>query len=344
MKKRIITAACVLCLILVCAGITAASYISKKIPENPAGTIGNTAGNLYNGGLFCENGGLVYFANAYDGFALYSMNADGTDIKKLISADISNINADSSFLYYYQDSLGGGNEFGFVLNSSGVYRTRKEKPKSSVCLDRISAKYVLLADNDIYYAGAGSELSVRRVSTDGDNKETLLDFDIIPAGVQDGALYYTKNSNDWHLMAMDLKTNTSRQVLAEEVYMPVIEGNMIYCIDIHDNYSLVSINISDGTKTILDSDRTDLINAADNYIYYQTSGDTPQLKRIRRDGTDMEVVAEGAFNKINATSQYIYFTRFGTDTPVYMTPAFGAVNVTTFDAASQAAIEESQKK
>lgn len=344
MKKRMITIACILCIVLICTGITVTSRINKKIPENPDGTVGNTAGNLYNGGLFCENDGYVYFANAYDNYALYSMKADETEMKKLVSTEVSSINADGKYLYYYQNSSGGGTGFGFVLDSSGVFRAGKKNAENSACLDRVSGKYVLLADNDVYYTSAGSEISLKRVSTDGKNKETLLELDILPVSVQNSTFYYMNNAKDLHLMALDLKTNTSRQVLSEDVYMPIIEGNTVYCIDIHDNYSLISLNISDGTKTTLDSDRTDLLNVTDNYIYYQTSGDTPQLKRIRRNGTDMEVIAEGVYNNINATSQYVYFTKFGASTPIYKTPAFGIVNVTTFDAASQAALNETTKK
>ena len=57
-----------------------AVYIGGKIPMNDAGTTGNTAGNLNNGGLFCESDGKVYFANAYDGGALYCMNPNETEI------------------------------------------------------------------------------------------------------------------------------------------------------------------------------------------------------------------------------------------------------------------------
>ncbi len=145
-------------------------------------------------------------------------------------------------------------------------------------------------------------------------------------------------------MALDLNTKTSRQVIAEDVYMPIIEGNVVYGIDIHDNYALISLNVTDGTKKLLDTGRIDLLNVTNDYIYYQTSGNTPQLKRIRRDGSGMEVVAEGVYSNINATSQYVYFTQFGYTTPIYKTPVNGPVQVTTFERASQAAIEEANKK
>lgn len=342
MKKRVIIIICVVFLILICAGIGIVNHQNKKVPKNPVGTVGNTAGNLYNNGLFCENDGYVYFANAYDNNALYSMRPDESEMKKLISTEVSSINADGKYLYYYQGGSGSGTGLGYVISTTGVYRATKKNSQNPVCLDRALGKYVLLADNTVYYTDSDAKVSLKRVSKDGKDKKVLLELDILPVSVQNSTFYYMNNADNLHLMALDLNTGSSRQVLAYDVYMPIIEGNTIYGIDVHDNYSLISMNVTDGTRTLLDSDRTDMINVTDNYIYYQTSGETPQLKRIRRDGSDMEVVADGVYSNINATSQYVYFTKFGSDIPVYRTPTYGAVNVTNFDAASQAAIRETK--
>ena len=344
MKKRVITIICVVFAILICIGIGFFNHRNSSVPKNPVGTVGNTAGNLYNKGLFCENDGLVYFANAYDSNALYVMRSDESEMKKLISTEVSSINADGKYLYYYQGGSGSGTGLGYVISTTGVYRAAKQNSKNIVCLDRALGKYVLLADNTVYYTDSAEKVSLKKVSTDGKDKEVLLELDILPVSVQDSTFFYMNNADNLHLMALDLNTGSSRQVLASDIYMPIVEGNTIYGIDIHDNYSLISMNAIDGTKTLLDSDRTDMINVTDTYIYYQTSGDTPQLKRIRRDGSDMEVVADGIYSNINATSQYVYFTKFGNDVPVYKTPVYGAVNVTSFDTASQAAIQEISKK
>lgn len=344
MKRKIIITICIICIVLAGAGLGVANYITHRIPENPPGTVGNTSGNLYNGGLFCENDGYVYFANAYDSNALYCMKPDESDMKKLIYTEVSSLNADGKFLYYYQGGSGSGSGLGFLVSTTGVYRASKKDPSNSACLDRVNGKYVLLADNNVYYTNSGDVTSLNVVSTNGKNKDTLLTLDILPVSVQNSVFYYMNNDKDLHLMALDLKTKSSRQVLAEDVYMPIIEGNTVYGIDVHDNYSLISINALDGTKTLLDDARVDMLNVADGYIYYQTSGDTPQLKRIRRDGTGMEVVADGTYTNINATSQYVYFTKFGSATPVYKCSVQGPVNVTTFDAASQAAMDSPKEE
>lgn len=347
LKTKLAIIACAACIAAVIATIGIISAIRMSVPENPAGTIGNSSGNLYNRGLFCENDGKVYFANPYDGYALYSMNTDETEIKKLTSTAVSSINADSKHLYYYQ---GGASEEAtsglgtLVSTTTGVYRAQKDGAKYPTCLDRVLGKYVVLVGNDIYYTASDDIISLKKVTTKGKDKETLLETDILPVCVQNSTLYYINNTDNLRLMAFDLRTRTSRQVLTEEIYMPIVEGNVVYGIDIHNNYSLVSINLTDKTKTLLDSTRTDMLNLTDYYIYYQTVGDNPQLKRMRRDGSGIEVVADGTYNSINSTSQYVYFSAFGSPTPLYKTPSMGAPRVTTFDAALQAAVSENLKK
>lgn len=344
MKRRII-AAIIICLVII-AGVTLTivGRNAKRIPVNPTGTIGNTSGNLYNGGLFCESDGYVYFANPYDASALYSMRPDETEMKKLSPTQVASINADGTFLYYYQSGSGGSAGLGFLVSTSGIYRLRKNNPKDVFCLDRALGKYVIMADNTVYYTSADEGVALKSVGIDGENKETLLDLDILPVSVQNSIFYYINNEDNLHLMAYDLKAKSSRQVTLEDIYMPIIDGNIVYGIDIHNDYSLVKFDISSGEKTLLDSDRTDMINLTRDYIYYQTSGKTPQLKRIKRDGSGMEVVKDGAHSNINATSAYVYFSEFNIPMPVYKTPVSGPINITTFETASTAAIEEIAKQ
>ena len=56
-------------------------FLTSKVTMNEDYVSGNSAGNLNNGGFFCESNGRVYFANAYDNNTLYSMNADGPDFR-----------------------------------------------------------------------------------------------------------------------------------------------------------------------------------------------------------------------------------------------------------------------
>lgn len=341
MKKKfiiapLIAAAC----IALAVAVTLSARSRNSVPENPDTLFGNTSGNLYNGGMFCESDGYVYFSNPYDNNALYRMRPDESEAERLITSQTSSINADSKYLYFYQSGSGSGAGFAYVVSSTGVYRAQKDDPKNITCLDKIVGEHVVLAGNFVFYTRAGDTVALARIDTSGENREIVLEKDILPACVDGSYFYYTNNDgSNLHVMAMNRNTGSSRKALAEDIYMPIVEGETLYGIDVHNDYALVRINLSDGSKLTLDAARTDILNVTDSYIYYQTSGPQPQLRRIGKDGSNMEVVADGAYNTINATSRYVYFTRFNNALPIYKTPVSGAVNVTTFDVASEAALK-----
>lgn len=107
----------ILIIILVLGLLMAPKYLLKeRIETYPDDTIGNTAGNLNNGGYFCEADGVVYFANFYDNGTLYRMTPDESGIRKLNNQTIRFLNAAGSHLYYFQE----GNEYYMVKNSWGT--------------------------------------------------------------------------------------------------------------------------------------------------------------------------------------------------------------------------------
>ena len=77
MKKKISIIIAVIVIIALIAAAAIFHYLSNRTHFNEGYGNGNTAGNLYNGGLFCEYDGTVYFSNPSDGGKLYSMSPDG---------------------------------------------------------------------------------------------------------------------------------------------------------------------------------------------------------------------------------------------------------------------------
>ncbi len=338
MKRKGIIIFSVVCIILVLFSIGIVVRLQSRIEPNPVGTVGNTAGNLYNGGVFCENDGYVYFSNPHDGNALYRMLPDETEQEKLIATEIGSINAAGDYIYFYQKGSGSGEGFGYVFDSTGVFRAEKKNPKRITCLDQIRGSHLVLADNTLYYNTISSADgdSLKKVDMDGENMEVLLKAPVTPACIDRSTLYFANADGNNHLMSLSAGSKNAAAFLAEDVYMPIVDGSTIYYIDMHNNYALASFDSLTGTKTFLTREWVDTYNISDSYIYYQTAGDAPQLKRMSKDGTFSEAVADGAYYNISLTSQYAYFTKFGTDRPIYKTPVNGAVFVSTLQATPQA--------
>ena len=91
--KRIIA---IVVAIGIVAGLGFYKYLNTVTYYNEPGTNGNTIGNLYGNGLFCESDGVVYFSNPNDKGRIYKMNPDESDIE-IVADAISGI-CDNFFL------------------------------------------------------------------------------------------------------------------------------------------------------------------------------------------------------------------------------------------------------
>lgn len=321
--------------------------LSSRIPMNDEFTTGNTPGNLNNGGYFCEMDGRVYFANAYDNFALYSMNPDETDLDKYNEGAVSSINAAGNYLYYAQVS--GGTDSGGIggaVRMAGIYRSNL-KGKSVVGLDRCDIVSMQLCGNYLYYEKYDKQIgtSLDKVRIDKKDKQTVAEAIINPNCYLDGKIYYNGAAEDHYLHALDIATDRDSVVWQGNIWNPIVQNGYVYYMDVAENYRLCRYNLSTGVVEVLTNDRIDMFNVYDNYIYYQvSSSDAPALKRMLTDGSAQETVRDGVYQNINITSHYVYFNSFNESTPVYKTSTYGPVNVTTFDAAREAALENMDLK
>lgn len=335
----IISITCVILILLILL-----ATLSGRITLNDENTSGNTAGNLNNGGFFCELDGRVYFANAYDNNALYSMNADETDMQKLNSSPVSSINAAGKYLYFAMTSgsnTSGGDGLGYMMKTSGIYRSNL-KGKSVVNLDRCHIVSMQLCGNYLYYEkydnSAGTSLD--KIMINKKEKQTVTNEIINPNCYVNGKIYYQGTTKDHYLHALDTSTDKDSVIWQGNIWNPIVQDGYVYYMDVSENYRLCRYSLSENIVEVLTNDRIDMFNVYGSYIYYQvSSADAPALKRMIIDGSSQEIVREGVFQNINITSNYVYFNGFNESIPVYRTSTFGPVNVTTFEAAKQAALQ-----
>lgn len=319
--------------------------LSGRVRLNDKNTVGNTPGNLNNGGYFCESKGRVYFANAYDNYALYSMSSNESDVRKLHSGSTSFISVGDSFLYYAMTNSAGGSDLGSARGSYGIYRS-KLNGKGVTGMDRCHIVGMQLCGSYLYYGKLDpkSTISLEKIRIDKKEKQTVnSNAKISPNCYVNGTIYYGGTDKDHYLHALDTATDSERVIWQGNLWNPIYQDGYVYYMDVGSNYRLCRYSTYDQVVEVLTNERIDLFNVYDNYIYYQTNSKTaPALKRMLIDGSAQELVREGVYQNINITTQYVYFNSFNEPTPVYKTSTYGAVNVTTFDAGMQAALKETE--
>lgn len=335
--------------LLVLIGITilkktmANKYI---ISSNEPYQVGSEYGNIYNNGLYGEEDGRVYFANPYDGGALYSMNADQSDMKKIASGNVSNINVLNGYVYYFSSTSGDKAGLGFVRNGRGLYRT-DVNGKDTFAMAKCTTDGMLLVGDYLYFldfaegSNDSAYVTLQKVSINNEDQQLVLDEHINIGGYANGQLYYGGVSSEHKLHTYDVNTGATKQIYDVNVYMPVVSSGYVYYLDLDNDYHLTSMSLSDGSRLDLSGERVDTFNIYGGVLYYQNCNPNEYaLKRINADGTNLEIVKKGVYKNINVTSTYTYFQEFANDLPVYYTPTTGTVNIQSFDAARDAAISQ----
>ncbi len=288
-------------------------YINTVTYFNEPGTVGNTTGNLYGNGLFCENDGVVYFANPNDYSRIYKMNPDESDIEVLANDSVYFINADSHYLYYSRNGNRDYSQMGFLnVNINSLCRMSKRNGKV-IILDDANCNAAALCDNKIVYFHYDAEdaTSVYTVKIDGSEREQLTKSAIDPRCIYNGRLYYSGVEHDHNLHSMNLDSKDSAFVSSENLWLPIIDGNNLYYMNLDDKNRVYRSTLSGENKTGITTYGTSGYNVAGNYLYYQSiKGNPDGIYRVDLTSGAEILLAEGEYNNINVTSKYVYFADY----------------------------------
>ncbi|MCI8327957.1 MAG: DUF5050 domain-containing protein [Lachnospiraceae bacterium] len=319
----------VLVVILLTSGIL--YFLNSRTKLNESYVNGNTAGNLYNGGLFCENGDTLYFANPADHFRLYSMPIDGGPAKKLSKDTVTFINADKNYIYYARNNKNDNSDFSFLRwNNNSLCRIKKNG-KNFVVVENEPSMYVSLLGNYLYYLHYDKDTatSMYRVKIDGSEKEMVEDQPYYTCSTNGSYLYYNGLKNDHHIYSLNTATGNSQTLYDGNCWMPIVDGNVAYYMDVDHNYRLAKVNLNTKETQILTDERIDCFNLYGDYIYYARN-EEPALCRMKIDGSEQEELIDGMFTDINITSHFVYFRQLNEPNTFYRTPTSGDAKVTVF--------------
>lgn len=312
MKKWIIG----LVVVLAIGALAFASYqaSNKETLYNEGFVNGNTAGNLYNGGKFCEYNGVIYFSNPNDGGKLYSMDMNGQNLCKLTNDTATYINVDDNYIYYIRNNTGDGIDYNFFsFYQNALVRVSKDG-KETLILDTDPCLYASLIGNYIYYIHYDEQdaSTLYKVCIDGTGKQKVASEAFYTCNADGQYFYYNGMSVDGSIHRYDTTTDTSKIVYSGNCFQPVVQnGEDVYYISGNHDYALVHTNLNFDNPTVVTTDSLESYNVYGSYIYYQRyDDDGSALCMIKNDGTESKVIAEGAYCDIHVTTYFVFFTEF----------------------------------
>ena len=296
------------------------SKMNSRLTENPPDYAGNTAGNLYNRGLFAEDENYIYFASLADNYRLYRMNHSLEDVTRLSkdSAEYINPDSSSSCLYYsrinYRMNTLGSTAFD-ILNT-GIYRlSLKNKELSRLYPDACGT--VFLAGNNLFYQAYGKDgnFDLYSLATNRKNPAgNLVTTDYInPVSYHNGLLYYAGVTEDHCLYALSPETGISSLSADIDCFLPIVTDKGIYFLSQKHNYALYYLPNTSDTATLLADTRLSAYNLStdEQTLFYQV--DNQKNNRLcRYDIAEKKetTILDGNYKNLNTVSGYLFFTDF----------------------------------
>lgn len=105
---------------------------------------------------------------------------------------------------------------------------------------------------------------------------------------------------------MRVSDGSSISYLNGNTYMASVVNNVLYYIDLDNNYALTSVNLSNNTKKVLTTDKVVLYNVYNDVIYYQEETYDHSFNRMNKDGSNQIKIYDGDITSISCTSKYTF--------------------------------------
>lgn len=313
-SKNILIISVVLVIIL---GLFLSFYFLKRIKLYDNDNItGNTSGNLLNGGLFCETGDTIYFANPYDQNMLYSMNSDLSNVKKVSDDNVSYLNIAGKYMFYTKrnDKKRIDSDTFMALSCTGLYRADLNGNNVSH-LYKEPTQVARLLGNYVYYQHYDQKkgLLLYRAKIDGSEDKMLLEDSCAPYAAANGTIYFTGSTKDHAIHSIKTDGSNDTTVLSGNYTGLSMQGDYLYFMDMSDNYSLKRVAVSGGNPETLISDRLATYNVSENgnTIYCQIdNGSENGLYEYDITSGSLNLLSSGDYNYLHLTNEYLFYETF----------------------------------
>lgn len=315
-KSKIISIIIIVIIILVTITFVIFYKHTTKIVYNSDNSKGNTACNLLNNGTFCESDKGIYFNNPNDKGALYFMDYNLDNYKKICNDYAMQINCVGKYIYYSRANNLKGNYKQNVLGFSnvGVYRINKDGTKTFKLYDD-AVGVVNIYGNYVYYQhySKKNNIELYMIKIDGEEEKRLSRDPIVPACIEDGSMYFCGVSNDHYIHSKVLSTGAETIVYEGNCHNCVLIDGYFYFMDMENDYAIARVKQYDNNVEIVVNKRCATYNITQDgqYLFYQVDdGKNNGIYRMNMYTLEESLIKSGNFKEINIVGKKVIFKDF----------------------------------
>jgi len=319
-----------------------AETIPVDVIETPD-TVGNSYGNIVNGGFAAYNDGWIYYCNEKTDNCFYKMRGDGTEKTKLAYHYASYINIVDGWIYYCYDNTYHDENYKwyYVTDECGIFRMRTDGSENERIAGDITSRFMCVSDGWIYYAWYGIEndpeakvvskneekSGIYKIRLDGSERTRVTDADAYNINIDGDWIYYTVGmGGDLYKVRVDGTEKTLLRSM-DDVYFCesiIAAGDWIYyiCETFDDSFPIYKIRTDGAENTLVISGDDNYginFNIADGWIYYAGWYEEEFIHPIyktRLDGSVTMRLGEYSAYEMNIVGDWIIYEVYSDD-PYY---------------------------
>jgi len=295
---------------------------ASKPVARAVNTVGNTSGNLANGGLVAQQGDWIYYVS-FDGKnnTLNKIKTDGKGKKTLLYGNIFYVSVVGDWIYYSCGYLDEG--------SGSIGRVKTDGSKNQTLLNvtnYVSNREFNVVGDWIYYIydeSPGYD-RIMKMKTDGSAREELFSTEssnIYTINVVGDWIYYSFYAGNYPYYTYIGKVKTdgsdNPQLVAQNTSTAFnVVGDWVYYSSYSSTQDIDTLSKikTDGTSHLnIISDQINGskfgcgFNVVGDDIYYCTANG---LYKIKTDGSGKHKLAKGNFGFINIVGNWIYYVHY----------------------------------
>jgi hypothetical protein len=265
------------------------AYSARAHAEVPF-KFGSTGGNLINGGMACQNGGMVYRMGIKDDeIGVYAFDAAGTQTL-IVKGIASQLNVADGYLYYIKQATGQ------------LYRVPVTGGEPTlICGEKMV--FILVVGGRVYGTFDENDALVV-MDTDGSNLETLEPRGCFDLGGYGHTLYYTNAVTEQFVMRDLVTGETTTLPMTGRGFTQLWNGRIYYQDESNGKWLTSCAVDGDDVKVLLADEVTGLnVTERGAYCINRSDGDTPY--RVALDGSAAQQLAAVQGDYVNALGEGI---------------------------------------
>ena len=288
MKKLLLH--CFLALLLLSTSCATKNQVASE------GELGNTPGNIANGGAVAENENFFFWATLGEG-KLYKSTKDFSESQKLFEGmqGIAEINVADGYIYF-TDGVGG------YLRKMTIDGEKRGVLASS------RVENVIVSGERIYYKTFEMEYDKEKVySCDLNGRSRICLAKNISQFCVDGeTIYYTRRDDGHSLWSMDISGKNNRKLNSEYTIGPIFDDKYIY-YTVAESFNIFRMDKETLQADCINDESCASINIYGDWIYYGANRYSGPLCRMSKDGKIKEVLLDAPIAEINVVGDFVFY-------------------------------------